>query len=71
MTALTSIGESPKAVLNEHSALRRGDGSFVSARAIIGWVFVACAVLSLVATRGKHFSWVIFGVIAALTFISR
>ncbi|HZR29140.1 MAG TPA: hypothetical protein VFA71_10180 [Terriglobales bacterium] len=48
-----------------------GLGSFFSARAIIGWVFVACAVLSLMATRGKHFSWVIFGVIAALTFISR
>ena len=48
-----------------------GLGSFLSARAIIGWVFVACAVLSLLATRGKHFSWVVFGIIAALTFISR
>ena len=48
-----------------------GISSFVSARAIVGWVFVACAVLSLVATRGKHFSWVIFGIIAVLTFISK
>ena len=48
-----------------------GISSFVSARAIVGWGFVACAVLSLVATRGKHFSWVIFGIIAALTFISK
>ena len=48
-----------------------GTSSFVSARAIIGWVFVACAVLSLVVTRGKHFSWIVFGIIAALTFISK
>jgi len=48
-----------------------GISSFVSARAIVGWVFVVCAVLSLVATRGKPFSWVIFGIIAALTFISK
>ncbi|HTD25113.1 MAG TPA: hypothetical protein VK738_20865 [Terriglobales bacterium] len=48
-----------------------GTSSFVSARTIIGCIFVACAVLSLGATRGKHFSWVIFGVIAILTLISR
>ncbi len=48
-----------------------GISSFVSARAIVGWVFVVCAVLSLVATRGRHFPWVIFGVIAALIFISK
>ena len=48
-----------------------GTGSFISARAIIGCMFVACAVLSLLATRGKHFSWVVFGIIAALIFISK
>src|SRR5215467_6502061 len=31
-----------------------GASSLLSARAILGWIFVACAVLSLLATRGKH-----------------
>ena|SRR5215510_11207631 len=48
-----------------------GTSSFISAREIIGCIFVVCAVLSFVTTRGKHFSWIIFGVIALLTLISR
>jgi|SRR5947207_15000711 len=48
-----------------------GTGSLISARTIIGYVFAICAVGALLVTRGKHFSWVIFGIIAVLTFISK
>jgi hypothetical protein len=48
-----------------------GTSSFISAREIMGCIFVACAVLSFVVTRGKHFSWIVFGIIALLTLISR
>src|SRR5260370_33726855 len=44
-----------------------GTSSFVSARTIIGCIFVACAGVSLLATPGKDFFWFIFGGIAIMT----
>ena len=46
-----------------------GTRSVLSAKALIGWTFAVCALLSLISTRGKHFSWVLFGAIAGLSFL--
>ncbi len=33
---------------------------------VMCWMFAVCAAVTLVQTRGKHFSWVVFAVIAVL-----
>lgn len=47
-----------------------GTGALFTARAIVAWTFVACAILSVVVTRARHFSWFVFAAIAVCTFIS-
>ncbi len=41
-----------------------------TARAIVGWTFFVCAIASLIGVRGRHYSWVVFGIIAGLTLLS-
>jgi len=39
-------------------------------KAIVGWTFLVAAVMSLIWVRGRHPSWLIFGAIALLVFVS-
>jgi len=42
--------------------------ALLSAKALVGWTFAAGSILALVSTRGKHFSWIVFALIALLAF---
>ncbi len=55
------------ALLINMSLASRG---ILTARAIVGWTFFAAAVVSVVGTKGKHYSWVVFAVIAGLVLLS-
>ncbi len=39
-------------------------------RTILGWMFIACALLSFLGTRARHFSWPVFATIAVLILVS-
>lgn len=50
--------------------VHRGDLSKVSILGVIGITFGISAAIALVASRGRHLSWVFFGLIAAACFLS-
>lgn len=37
---------------------------------VVGGVFAVCALLAFAFTRGRHLSWVVFGAISVLVFVS-
>lgn len=51
--------------------LSRGDVSRIDLLNVIGATFALTGITALIASRGKHLSWIVFGTIAVLCLSSR
>lgn len=47
-----------------------GMHALIPDKTIVGWTFAVSALLALVGSRGRHYSWIVFTLIAILIFVS-